>query len=141
MKKNLKIYFLLVLSALTFTLKAQDQNNFEISKNIEIYVDVMRQLNQNYADNIQPGDLNKTAIDAMLQKLDPYTVYIPESQLEDFELMTKGEYGGIGALIQKQEDYVIITEPYEGFPAQKVGLRAGDKIVKIVGVSAKDKIY
>lgn len=141
MKKNLKIYFLLAfaVSTLTFSLKAQDQNNFEISKNIEIYVDVLRQLNQNYADDIQPGDLNKTAIDAMLKKLDPYTIYVPESQLEDFELMTKGEYGGIGALIQKQKEYVIITEPYEGFPAQKVGLRAGDKIIKIDGESAKGK--
>lgn len=141
MKKNLKIYLILVfvLTTLTFNVSAQDQNNFEISKNIEIYVDVMRQLNQNYADNIQPGELNKTAIDAMLQKLDPYTVYIPESQLEDFELMTKGEYGGIGALIQKQEEYVIITEPYEGFPAQKAGLRAGDKIIMIDGESAVGK--
>jgi carboxyl-terminal processing protease len=75
----------------------------------------------------------------MLSKLDPYTVYIPESQLEDFELMTKGEYGGIGALIQKQGDYVIITEPYEGFPAQKAGLKAGDKIISIDGESAKGK--
>jgi carboxyl-terminal processing protease len=121
------------------SISAQDQNNFEISKNIEIYVDVIRQLNQKYADNIQPGDLSKTAIDAMLGKLDPYTVYVPESQLEDFELMTKGEYGGIGALIQKQGDYVVITEPYEGFPAQKSGLKAGDKIISIDGEDATSK--
>jgi carboxyl-terminal processing protease len=75
----------------------------------------------------------------MLNKLDPYTVYVPESQLEDFELMTKGEYGGIGALIQKQNGYVVITEPYEGFPAQKSGLKAGDKIILIDGEPAKDK--
>jgi len=120
-------------------LTAQDQNNFEISKNVEIYVDIFRQLNLNYADNIKPGELNKTAIDALLSELDPYTVYVPESQLEDFELMTKGEYGGIGALIQRQGDYVVITEPYEGFPAQKSGLKAGDKIIAIDGESAKEK--
>lgn len=122
-----------------FNLTAQDKNNFEISKNIEIYVDVLRQLNLNYADDINPGDLNKVAIDAMLNRLDPYTVYVPESQLEDFELMTKGEYGGIGALIQKQDSNVVITEPYEGFPAQKSGLKAGDKIISINGESAMGK--
>jgi len=120
-------------------LTAQDQNNFEISKNVEIYVDIFRQLNLNYADDIKPGELNKTAIDALLSELDPYTVYVPESQLEDFELMTKGEYGGIGALIQRQGDYVVITEPYEDFPAQKSGLKAGDKIIAIEGESAKEK--
>jgi carboxyl-terminal processing protease len=99
----------------------------------------LRQLNLNYADDINPGELNKIAIDAMLNKLDPYTVYVPESQLEDFELMTKGEYGGIGALIQKQDGYVVITEPYEGFPAQKSGLKAGDKIISIDGELARDK--
>ena len=137
---NLKKIALLTLVLFGFTfLKAQETNNFEISKNIEIYVDILNTLNQNYADNINPGELNKIAIDAMLESLDPYTVYIPESQLEDFELMTKGEYGGIGALIQRQGDYIVITEPYEGFPAQKAGLKAGDKILEIDGESSKGK--
>ena len=120
-------------------LNAQDQNNFELSKNLEIYADILRQLNLNYADDIKPGELNTTAIDAMLEKLDPYTVYIPESRREDFELMTKGEYGGIGSLIQKHGEYVIISEPYENFPAQIMGLKAGDKIYAINGESAKGK--
>ena len=81
----------------------------------------------------------KTAIDAMLESLDPYTTYIPESEIEDFRFQTTGEYGGIGAMISKVDDYVVITEPYEGFPAQKAGLIAGDKILKINGVSAKGK--
>ena len=141
MKERMKLLILLAVFSLvtSYSLRAQDQNNFEISKNVEIYVDVLRQLNLNYADDIKPGDLNKTAIDAMLQKLDPYTVYVPESQLEDFELMTRGEYGGIGALIQKQKEYVVITEPYEGFPAQKAGLLAGDRIIMIDGESAVGK--
>jgi len=141
MKKflNLTFIILLVFYMPWNAAKAQDENNFELSKNIEIYIDVLRQLNLNYADDINPGELNTTAVDAMLGSLDPYTVYVPESKLEDFELMTKGEYGGIGALIQKQGDYVVITEPYEGFPAQKSGLKAGDKIIAIDGEPAKDK--
>ncbi len=139
MKKNILVSLMLTILLGFIGLSAQDQNNFEISKNVEIYVDILRQLNINYADDINPGELNKTAIDALLGKLDPYTVYVPESKLEDFELMTKGEYGGIGALIQKQDEYVVITEPYEGFPAQKTGLKAGDKIIAIDGESAKGK--
>ena len=121
------------------TTYSQDQNNFELSKNLEIYADILRQLNLNYADDINPGELNTIAIDALLEKLDPYTVYVPESRREDFELMTKGEYGGIGSLIQKQGEYTIITEPYEGFPAQTSGLKAGDMIYAIDGESAEGK--
>ncbi|RLD41457.1 MAG: peptidase S41 [Bacteroidetes bacterium] len=138
-----KFYISTIIVLVTFfsfgNLKAQDQNNFELSKNLEIYADILRQLNLNYADDIKPGELNTTAIDAMLEKLDPYTVYVPESRLEDFELMTRGEYGGIGSLIQKHGEYVIISEPYENFPAQIVGLKSGDKIYAIDGESAKGK--
>ncbi len=132
----MKIKILLIAIFFSTVLIGQNNNNFELSKNLEIYADVMRKLNLQYADEINPGDLSKTAIDAMLNQLDPYTVYVPESKLEDFELMTKGEYGGIGALIQKQDEYVVVTEPYEGFPAQKSGLKAGDRIIEIDGESA-----
>lgn len=138
-KINFRIFLAIVLLTSFVRVQAQDKNNFELSKNIEIYIDVLRQLNLNYADDINPGDLNKTAIDAMLEKLDPYTIYIPESQIEDFELMTKGEYGGIGSLIQTQGEFVVITEPYEGFPAQKAGLKPGDKIIEIDGDAAEGK--
>ncbi len=137
MIKKVWIVFAFVLIAAG--LRAQEENNFEIAKNIEIYSNVLRQLNINYVEDIKPGKLTQTAINAMLQSLDPYTIYVPESRLEDFELMTKGEYGGIGSMIQKQGYYVVITEPYEGFPAQKAGLRAGDKIIAIDGDSARGK--
>jgi len=137
----LKTWLLITLFIITGNriLFAQEENNFEISKNIEIYGNVLRQLNLNYADEIKPGELNQKAIDAMLKTLDPYTVYIPESKMEDYELMSKGEYGGIGAVIQKQDNWVIISEPYEGFPAQKAGLRAGDQIRAIDGESTEKK--
>jgi carboxyl-terminal processing protease len=128
--------FFLVFSTITF---AQDDNNFEISKNLDIYATLLKELDKNYAEVINPGELTETAIEAMLETLDPFTVYIPESNAEDYKLMTTGQYGGIGALIHKEGSYVVISEPYEGFPAQKSGLKAGDKILEINGKSMLDK--
>jgi len=122
-----------------FSLKAQTSPDFEISKNIEILSTLYKELNINYVDGVNPSDLMKTGIDAMLDKLDPYTVYIPESEIEDYRFMTTGEYGGIGSLIHKQGEYIIISEPYENSPAQKAGLKAGDKILKINDKSASGK--
>lgn len=136
--KGLLIILLLQIAAVA-QLIAQNQNNFEISKSLDIYANVLRELNLNYVDEISPGELNQIAIDAMLNALDPYTVFVPESQIEDFQLMTTGEYGGIGSLIQKIGDYVYISEPYEGFPAQEAGLKAGDRILEINGLDAKSK--
>lgn len=130
------LFFCLVVSSHS---TGQSENNFEISKNLDIYATLLKELDKNYADLINPAELTETAIEAMLETLDPYTVYIPESNAEDYKLMTTGQYGGIGALIHKNGSYVIISEPYEGFPAQKSGLKAGDKILEINGKSMKDK--
>ncbi len=119
--------------------KAQTSPDFEISKNLEILSSLYKELNINYVDGVNSSDLMKTGIDAMLDKLDPYTVYIPESEIEDYRFMTTGEYGGIGSLIHKQGEYIIISEPYENSPAQKAGLKAGDKILKINDKSASGK--
>jgi carboxyl-terminal processing protease len=81
----------------------------------------------------------KKAIDSMLESLDPYTNYIPESELEDYKYMTTGQYGGIGSLIRRKGDYIAISEPYEGFPAQKAGLQAGDLVLEVDGKSIKGK--
>jgi carboxyl-terminal processing protease len=115
------------------------RNDFEIAKNLDIYSSLLRHLDENYVDNIAVTDLNKTAIDAMLNKLDPYTVYYPESDLEEFKLMTTGQYGGIGAMIQPGDEYVIISEPYDDWPAFKAGLQPGDKIIEIGGKNLKGK--
>jgi len=119
--------------------KTQTSTDFEISKNLEILSSLYKELNINYVDGVNSSDLMKTGIDAMLDKLDPYTVFIPESEIEDYRFMTTGEYGGIGSLIHKQGEYIIISEPYENSPAQKAGLKAGDKILKINDKSASGK--
>jgi carboxyl-terminal processing protease len=112
---------------------------FEISKNLEIFTTVFRQVNAYYVDETKPGELAKTGIDAMLNNLDPYTTYIPESEIEDYRFMTTGQYGGIGSLIRKKGDYIIISEPYEGFAAYKSGLMAGDTLLMVDGKSVKNK--
>jgi len=114
-------------------------NYFEISKNLDIFATLFRELNIYYVDETNPGDLMKKGIDQMLESLDPYTNYIPESEIEDYRYMTTGQYGGIGALIRQKGDYVAVAEPYEGFPAQKADLRAGDIILEVNGTSVKGK--
>lgn len=136
MQKVKIIVFALVLGAL---MPVKAQNDFEIAKNIDIFITVMRELNAKYADEITPGDLTKTAIDAMLASLDPYTNYYPETQIEDVKILTAGHYGGIGALIQQRDKNVIISELYKDCPAQKSGLLPGDVILKIDGKSAEGK--
>lgn len=118
---------------------AKAQNDFEIAKNVDIFVSILKELNEKYADEISPGKLTQTAIDAMLESLDPYTVFYPESEIEDYRMMTTGQYGGVGALIQQHGKDVLISEPYENSPAQKSGLRAGDIIRKVNGQTVEGK--
>ncbi|MAO71502.1 MAG: peptidase S41 [Flavobacteriales bacterium] len=134
-----KITVIVILVFLCFQVKSQSDSYFETSKNLEIFTDLYKELDVFYVDDIKPGDLMKTAIDEMLSSLDPYTTYIPESDIEDYRFMTTGQYGGIGAMITKRKNFVYISEPYEGFPAQKAGLMAGDKLLEINGISAENK--
>lgn len=112
---------------------AAGDSYFEISKNLEIFTDLYKELNIYYVDDTQPGKLMKTGIDAMLSSLDPYTQYIPESDMEDYRFQTTGQYGGIGALIKRKGDAVVVSEPYENYPAMKAGIWAGDEIVEVDG--------
>jgi carboxyl-terminal processing protease len=112
---------------------------FEISKNLDLFASVFREINTYYVDDIDAGKLTKKAIDEMLNQLDPYTNYISEAEAEDFRVQMTGQYGGVGAMIGVKGDYVMITDPYEGYPAQKEGLMAGDLIVEIEGKSTKGK--
>jgi carboxyl-terminal processing protease len=104
---------------------------FEVSRNIDIFNSLYRQVNRYYVDTVDAGRLMQAGIDAMLSTLDPYTRYIPESKAEDYRFVTTGTYGGIGASIRLKGDYVCLLEPYEGFPAQQAGLQAGDLIVAV----------
>ena len=122
-----------IIFGLSFWGFKSDQKNFEISKNFDIFYTLVRELNLFYVDEVKPDKLIKTGIDDMLETLDPYTVYIPESEMDDFKFMTTGEYAGIGAMISKRGNTIIVAEPYEGFPAQKSGLRAGDVFVEVDG--------
>lgn len=112
---------------------------FEELKSLEIIDQIYENLDLHFVDEVQHGKLSKAAIDAMLKELDPYTVYYHESNIEDYKLMTTGQYGGIGALIGKMDGSVYITEPYEGKPAQKAGLKAGDRIISIDKKSCSGK--
>jgi carboxyl-terminal processing protease len=138
-KTSLPALLLLLLTFVPPVVQSQEHSDFEVAKNLDIYVTLFKELNLNYVDNIQPGELMKTGIDAMLGTLDPYTNYIPESDIEDYQFITTGQYGGIGALIHRQGDYVVISEPYKDSPAAKAGLKAGDRILKINGQSAMGK--
>ena len=135
MKNNLSI-----IAIFLFSLTGLSQSNgFEVIRSLELMDQIYEQLDKYYVDDVKAGSLSKTAIDAMLKELDPYTVYYHESNIEDYQLMTTGQYGGIGALIRKKGDFVYIAEPYEGEPAQISGLKAGDKIISIDGVSMEKK--
>jgi len=128
-----------IIISVSFVAANTDNRNFEIVKNLDIFYSLFRELNSYYVDETDPEKLIKTGIDAMLETLDPYTTFIPEDEMDDFRFMTTGEYAGIGALITKRGDYVVISEPYQGMPAQEAGLKAGDKILKIDGVSMKSQ--
>ena len=135
-----KITTLILTLLFSVSLVAQDkQNNFEIAKSLDIYNSLLRELNLNYVDEINPGELNEAAIKAMLDGLDPYTVFYPESDIENTRFITTGEYGGIGALIQYDGEFTRISEPYYGWPAQKAGLIAGDLILEVNGVDCRKK--
>jgi carboxyl-terminal processing protease len=114
---------------------------FEISKNIEIFTSLYKELNIYYVDDTKPGTLMKTGIDAMLRSLDPYTVYYPESKVEDAMFMQTGQYGGIGASVNTIDGKITIVEPYQNYAAVKAGLKAGDIIISVAGKSVEGKTH
>lgn len=134
--KHKRVFTFLASGLLLFSvgmfIQAQRPNPyFELSKNLEIFTNIFKELNTYYVDPIEPGKLTKVGIDAMLSDLDPYTNYITESDIEDFEFMTTGKYGGIGAALKQTDKETYIGEIYEGSPAQKYGLKTGDQLISI----------
>jgi carboxyl-terminal processing protease len=135
LRKQKKLLIILVISAGSLaSLAFVEDYYFEVSKNLDIFTMVFRDINVYYVDSLQPGDLMKKGIDAMLRTLDPYTVFIPESDIEDYKMThISAEYGGIGALVHQRNGEIEISEVYEGFPAQKADVRVGDKIISVNG--------
>lgn len=130
-----KNILLTITLSFAFLLSANaEDKNFEIGKNLDVFNSLYRELDMFYVDSINAEQLIRTGIDAMLESLDPYTTYIPETELEDFKFMTTGEYAGVGAVISMDKDKnIVVNEPYEGKPAAKAGLKAGDIILSIDG--------
>ena len=134
-KANKTWMWLVPLAGLMAAAVPLRENYFELSKQLEIMTAMFRELNIYYVDEIQPGQLMETGMDAMLESLDPYTVYYPESRVEDLRFMTTGEYGGIGASMQFINDRHLIVDVLPDFPAARAGLKIGDELLAIDGQS------
>ena len=131
-------YILAVLTALVLSTAASAQSkSFSLGKWIELHNAILKELNRSYVDSLEVGRIEREGVDAMLEALDPYTVYVPEEEQEDFRMMLSNTYGGIGAVIYKPDvnGNVMINEPYADSPAAKAGLRCGDEIETIDGES------
>jgi carboxyl-terminal processing protease len=133
------ILVVIVIAGL-FSFNNPNERYFEITRNLDIFSTLFKEVNAYYVDEVNPNQLIKTGIDAMLASLDPYTNYIPEDDIEDYRTMTTGQYGGIGAIIGNRSGKNLIMMPYEGFPAHKSGLKIGDEILKVDGIDVTDKI-
>ncbi len=137
-KKSIVTTGSLMILIFSVTFLSFTDRDFKLTKNLDIFFSLIREVNLFYVDEKDPEEIIRKGIEGVLSGLDPYTTYIPESEKETFETMTTGRYGGIGALVQKEGDYFLITELYQNFPAHKAGLKVGDVITKIDGKSLKD---
>lgn len=133
-----RFFIPLILSGFLFVGVSFKEDFFEVAKQIEIFTTLFKAVNANYVDETNPGELMDKAIKSMLADLDPYTNFFNEQDVVKFKINNTGEYTGIGALITRKEDKVIIKEPYKNFPADKAGLKAGDEIIQIGDVELKD---
>jgi carboxyl-terminal processing protease len=128
----------LIIIIILFSYNNPSERYFEIAKNLDIFATLFKEVNTYYVDEVNPNKLMRTGIEAMLESLDPYTNYIPEDDIEDYRTMTTNQYGGIGALIGRNNNRNLIIMPYEGFPAHKKGLKIGDELIEVDGVNVRD---
>lgn len=139
--KHIRLYLIASMVVFCGVITAQQKNRetYRITKNMTIYSDVMRQLDMNYVDTLDYENLTETAINQMLHRIDPYTIYIPKREDDNLRMMTTGKYGGIGAIIMQRDSAVYVSEPYEGMPAQLNDVLAGDKIIEVDGMKCNQK--
>ena len=133
-----KIIIPIAASAFLYVGVSFKDDFFEVAKQIEIFTTLFKELNKNYVDETNPGDLMDKAIKGMLASLDPYTVYFNEQDVVSFKINNTGEYTGIGALLTRKEGKLIVKEQYKNFPADKAGLKAGDEITQIGDILLSD---
>lgn len=138
-KKILLITLTAMICVASLSAQKNEDKYFKINKNLTIFNSVLRELNTFYVDTLNYDKLVQTGIGSMLNSLDPYTEYIPEDMTDDLKMMTTGEYAGIGAMIMQKDGQIVVSEPYEGLPAQKNDVRAGDVILEVDGISTKGK--
>ena len=130
---------IILFSFLAFKTVEQDDRYFQIVKSLDVFTTLFKEVNAYYVEEINPTELMKIGIDAMLSSLDPYTDYIPEDDIEDYRTMTTGEYGGIGAVIEKKGGFNTVVMPYKNAPAARSGLLIGDQILKINNIALSGK--
>lgn len=139
MKKIITSFFLVIAFGVSINAQTNEEKYFKITKNLSVFNSILRELNTYYVDTLDYDKLVGTGVNSMLSSLDPYTIYMPEEMSDDLKMMTTGEYAGIGALIMQKDGKVVVSEPYQGMPAQKNDLRAGDIILEVDGVNAVGK--
>ncbi|MBL7842760.1 MAG: S41 family peptidase [Cyclobacteriaceae bacterium] len=140
MHKKVKwILGIVIVSACFLAFKKPAENYFEIAKSLDIFATLFKEVNTYYVDEVDPQKLIRHGIDSMLESLDPYTDFIPENELENFRIATTGQYAGIGALIGVINKKIIVTHPYKNFPAHKSGIKVGDELIAVNGISVQGK--
>ena len=139
--RGLPLFTILVLASVSAFAQNDEDHNFELARNLEVFHQIVTELDRYYVDTINPAKIVETGISAMLKGIDPYTEYYPEKDINDLKMITTGKYAGIGAMIRQYtgRDYIYIDEPYEGMPAARSGLKGGDEILSINGESMKGK--
>src|SRR6267154_4948025 len=137
--KKLRIVVFVLTAVVLLAFTVPTDRYFDIAKSLDIFASLVKEINANYVDEVDPKKLVDTGINGMLQHLDPYTDYIPKEDMEAFSIQTTGEYAGIGALVGQVNHKTVITYPYAGFPAYRAGIRVGDELVSISGKNVQGK--
>lgn len=137
--KNLRILILISSTTALLAFAVPTDRYFDIAKSLDIFATLVKEVNANYVDEVDPKKLVDTGINGMLQQLDPYTDYIPKEDMEAFSIQTTGEYAGVGALVGHINNKTVVTHPYVGFPAHRAGIRVGDELISIAGKNVAGK--